>query len=128
LRLAAGHHQQRGFVIGDVGMHGSNDAQVICAGAQMWKDLADFESGLPMSSKLKWGFHQPAGLSLCFQVCTRWTLPIVFGQSGFRVEGVDLRRSTIHKQVDDPFRFWGKHWRFRSQWIVFVCGWNRLGS
>ena len=42
---------------------------------------------------------------------------MVFGEEGFGVEGIDLRRSAVHEEVNDPFGFGGKVGGFGGEGI-----------
>ena len=50
-RVAAIHQQQRRLVVGHVGVHGADHAQVIGAGRQMRKDVADLDAALAVLLK-----------------------------------------------------------------------------
>jgi hypothetical protein len=98
-------------------MHRTDNAQIVRAGTQVWKNLADFKPRLTVARELEWGLHQATRLALRFQISPRWTLPIVFVQRWLGVKSIDLRGPAIHEQMDNPFGPRGKHWATGSQRI-----------
>ena len=99
------HQQQSGFVIGLVGVHGSNDAQVVSAFCNIWKKFADDDAAFAMRSKLEGRRHQSALLATRF---LGNNFAFVLLKIGFGVKRVDMRRPAVHEKKDDPFGFRGE--------------------
>ena len=87
-------------MIRHLGVHGPNDSDVIDVRGGSGEDLTDFYSGLAVFSELKWRRKCRSCLSLCQQVVTDW-LPGKLGQHRLGVESVDMRRSTVQKEMND---------------------------
>ncbi len=102
LGLAAGHHQQRRFMIRNIGMHRTDHTKVIRAAAKVWKQFADFKPRLTMFVKTKRRFHQSARFSLRLFFRSGRPLPIVLRQLRLGIKRIDLARPAIHEQMNDP--------------------------
>ncbi len=115
-RLAAVHQQQRGFVVGHVGMHRADDADVVDVFGRASKQFAHLDAALPMLLKLVGRGERGARLSLGGQIEGQ-LLSVPLGQFWLGVERVDVRRPSVHEQVDDAFRLGGIVGRLRRQRI-----------
>ena len=98
-------HLKRGRgVIGTLGHHGPNHAEVVGALRQMRQKIAHPEPTLAPSSKFKWTLHQGPGLS---EEGVDLSLPghglaIQPGQLGLVVEGVHVTGAPRGIDVQDP--------------------------
>src|SRR5262249_31957564 len=64
-------------------------------------DLADLDAGLATLRELERRLHQPAGATFGLLFQTGWLLAVVLDQRRLGVERIDLRRATVHEEVDD---------------------------
>src|SRR5260370_41353376 len=71
LRLAAIHHVQAGRVIADVGVGGTNDAEIVDLAPDLREDLADFQPALPVLLEAVRRTHQVAGGAVGLDLRTR---------------------------------------------------------
>ena len=104
------HHQQPGDVLGDVGVHRVQQAQLVGVPGDVGKQFADPEATVTMLREAERRFQQAGRLSLGAKIDRRWALSFVLGDQGFRVERVEVGRATIHQQVDDTLGAWGEMW------------------
>ena len=87
-------------MIGHVGFHRANDADVINAGGRLFEELADLDAALPVFLELEG--RSPRGTGLALGVVVDGDLlamPAV--ERGLRIKGVYMRRSAISEDVDD---------------------------
>lgn len=113
------HHQHRGTVNGRIRSHRMNEGDVVCAGAEIWKEIADPLSALAVLLELPARFDDSSLVAMaaategfdfdCFAIHS------VHG--GLIVEGVDLTWTAIHVQEDDVLRFGFEVRLLWSQWI-----------
>ena len=92
-------------MIGDIGVHGADDAEVVGAGGDVGEDVGDFEAALAVALELVWRPHEGAGLAFGAEVFARHGLAMEAVEFGFGVEGVDLGRAAVGEDVDDVFGF-----------------------
>ena len=95
-------------MIGHVGLHRPDHADVVDALAHMREDLADLDPALAVGLELEGRAERSACLPLGTQVAHRQGLAVVLRQLGLGVERVDLRRSAVHEQVDHPLGLGGE--------------------
>ena len=98
------HHEHRRLVIRDVGVHRSNDADVIRATADVREELTHLQPALAVAREREGRLHERAGLALGGHRIARQRLPVVLRQHRLGVEAVDLRQTAVHEQEDDVFR------------------------
>ena len=116
--LAAVHQHQRRLMIGHVGVHRADDAEVVgVRTGGSGEQLADLQTALPVPAKLERRAHGGAGLALGAEVGARQRLSVVLRQQGLGVERVDVRRAAVHEQVDDLLGPGGELGRPRGQGI-----------
>ncbi len=99
--FAAVHQQQRRLVIGHVGVHRANDADVVDAAGGVREQVAHLDTGLAVSLKLERRGEGGAGLAFGAEVGARQQFAGVFRQRRLGIERIDVRRAAVHKQVDD---------------------------
>ena len=92
---AAVHHEQRRFVIRDVGIHGANHAAIVNALTQFGENLADFDAALAAAMKLERRAEEAAGFAFGFEVAGGHGLAAVLLEQRFGVEGIHLRRAAV---------------------------------
>ncbi len=92
---AAIHHEQRRFVIGDVGIHGADDATIVNARTEFGKDFADFDAALAVAVEFERRAEEAAGFALGFEIAGGHGLAAVFLEQRFGVEGIDLRGAAV---------------------------------
>ena len=102
------HHQQPGHVLGQVGVHGVDDAEVVDGLGHVGKELADPAAGLAVALKLEGRLHQALGLAQGLDVHCRRALAVVFLQQRLVVESVHVGDAAVHQQVDHPLGSGGK--------------------
>ena len=88
-------------MVGNIGVHGADDANIIDAGAYRREDLADLQAGLAAFPEGEGRLVKSASLPFGAQPRRRRPLAMLFGEFGFGVEGVDLAGAAIHEQVND---------------------------
>ena len=108
-------------MIWDIGVHRTNDADVIDALTDVRKQIADFDSGFAVLLEFERGHQQAAGLSFRFQIRCRGTLPVILGKRRLRVERIDLRWSAVHEEVNDVLRSGREVSRLWSQRARRIC-------
>ena len=90
-------------------MQALHQAQFINHFGDFREDLTDPLSTFAMLGKAIGTFHQIAGLGkLDSWFLTRIRLAVITAKGRLVVEGVDLRRPTVHEQEDDSFGPGGK--------------------
>ena len=105
-------------MIRDVGMHRANNTDIIDAGSDMRKEVADLDPGFAVLPELKRRHQQAACLSFRLEFRVGWTLPIVLFECRLWVERVHLGGTTIHKQMNDMFGSWSKMRHSGCHWVV----------
>ena len=95
------HHDERGLVVGDFGVDGADDADVVDALADVGEELADFDAALAVALELEGRLHEGAGLALVAEVAAGHGLAVVLGEHGLGVEAVDVRQAAVHEEEDD---------------------------
>ena len=113
--VAAVHQHQGRLVIRHVGLHRSDDANVVDALADIGEDLADLDAALAVLLEFERRAEGRAGLALGPEILGRQFLARVRVEHRLGVEGVDLRRPTVHEQVDHPLRLRRQGGRLRRQ-------------
>lgn len=92
-------------MIGDIGVHGADDAEVVGAGGDVGEDVGDFEAALAVALELVGRPHEGAGLAFGAEVFARHGLAMEAVEFGFGVESVDLGGAAVGEDVDDVFGF-----------------------
>ena len=110
--IAAIHQHQGRLVIGQLGLHRADDRDVVDALADLRKQLADFDAALAVFLKLERRRKRRAGLSLGANIFDGQRFAGVFGQRGFGIERIDMRRPAVEEKVNHPFGFGRKLRRF----------------
>ena len=112
--VAAIHQHQRRFMIGHVGIHRSDDAEVVdVLLGRAGEQLAHLDAAPAVFAECKGRAQRGAGLALGAEIRVRQGLAVVSRQERLGVEGVDLRRPAVHEQVDDLSGLAGELGRFR---------------
>src|SRR5262245_27569568 len=101
-QIAAIHHQQRRLVIRQIRAHRTYDAQIVHAPGDIGIEFADFDAALSVPLKLIWRTKADSGFTFGLEMNRQW-LAVIFREHRLRIEGVHLRRTAVHKQVDDAF-------------------------
>ena len=109
--LAAGHRESAGRVVVDrLGMHGTNHRDVVRNGFHVRQQLAHLNARLaaPLELEFTRGHRKSLlatghrGDTLAVADGVRQVLIEMIGQSWFMIEEINLRRRTIHVQVNQP--------------------------
>src|ERR1044071_7011460 len=104
-----------------IGVHRTQDANVIGELRRVWKEAADRQTTLATGLERKWRLHQmpnrPAIGPNRFHL-SGIRPPVKFGQRRLRVERVHLAGRAIHKQKNDMLRLGEEMCRLWCQWIV----------
>ena len=87
-----------------VGVHRADDAQVIDARRDVWEDLADLDPALAVLAESVGRGEGGPGTAFGAEILARQHLAGVPVERRLGIEGVDVRRPTVHEQVDDAFR------------------------
>ena len=101
LRVAGVHHQHRRLVVRNVGVHRTDEADVVRAFADVREQLADLDAGLAVLLEREGRAHQRAGLAFGGNRAARQRLSVVLVEHRLRIEAVDLRQAAVHEQKDD---------------------------
>ena len=91
-------------MIGHIGMHGTDDAKVVCALGHVREDITNLDPTLSMLGELEGGSITGTCLALGLEVVHGQLFAMILCQEWLGIEGVDLGRSAIHEEVNDPFR------------------------
>ena len=86
--------ERRLDVILIVVFHAPDDAEVVCAIANVWEQITDFDAGLPVPLEVPLGLGQ--------ELILLDSLSAVRNEFGFWVESVNVRNSAAHVQENDP--------------------------
>ena len=109
--LAAGHRKGAGRIVIDrFGVHGTNHRDVVRNGFHVRQQLAHLNARLaaPLELEFTRGHRKPLlatghrGDALAVADGVRQVLIEMIGQSWFMIEEINLRRRTIHVQVNQP--------------------------
>lgn len=92
-------------MIGDVCVHGADDAEVVGAGGDVREDVGDFETALAVALEFVGRPHEGAGLAFGAEVFAWHGLAVEAVEFRFGVEGVDLGGAAVGEDVDDVFGF-----------------------
>ena len=95
-------------MIGDIGGHGADDAEVIGVLGGVMEEFADFEAAFTVAGEFEGRAEGGAGGSFCFESVEGDRFAVLFREFRFWIEGVDLGGAAIHEEVDDAFCFWGE--------------------
>src|SRR4051812_16097524 len=97
-------------------MHRADDAQVINARrSRLSEQLTDFDPALAVLVKLERRFEGTARLAFGTQRQARKRFAMIFFETWFGIERVDLRRPAIHKEMDHSLGLRGQWSGLRSQ-------------
>ena len=87
-------------MVGDIGMHRADHADLVDHLRGVAKKLADLDAALTVLPEAERRLHGRAGLALGGELGGHG-LAVVPGQHRLRIEGVNVRRPAVCKQVDD---------------------------
>ena len=106
--VTAVHQHQAWFMVWDFSFHAIDDADVIDAAADIFKDLTDINAALAVALECKGAWEEGTGFALGLDA-TAWDgLACVLGEVWLVVKGVEVAWPAIHEQLDDAFSLWGK--------------------
>src|SRR5690606_40242727 len=106
--VATVEQQKRRLVVRHVGMHRTDDGDVVDRLGRVVKQLAYLDATLTVVAELERGGHHRPGGALGAEVASGNGLPCHLVKQRLVVERVDMRRATIHEEVNYPFRLGGK--------------------
>jgi hypothetical protein len=95
-------------MIGHLGLYRPDHANVVDAFADLGKNVADFDSALPVLLKSERGAHQVPGLGFGHERSAGHRLAIVLGQHRLGIERIHLGDSAVHEQEDHVFCLGGE--------------------
>ena len=122
-RVSAVHQQDRRYMVGHVGLHGTDHRDVVDALPDVGKNLTDFDPALTVALELEGRPHHGTGSAFGDQVHAPGEfLAVVFVEGRFVVEGIDVGRTAAQEQVNHAFGLGGKVWLPRRQRGVEVAG------
>ena len=113
--VAAVHQHQRRLVVGHVGVHRADHADVVDHAAAVWANSS--LTSMPLWPYFWNGTASAAPRRSCAR-CAGWArqrLAVVLVEQRLGVERVDVRRPAVHEQVDDPLGLAGEVRRLRGQ-------------
>ena len=96
LCISSVHLGHRAWVDGLVAMHGANQAHLIGVLAQFWEKLRDPQAALAALRKLPRRWHQLRRVIPPF-------FPFIVRQLRLVIKRIDMRRSSLHAQEQNPF-------------------------
>ncbi len=109
-------------MIWDIGVHRTDDADVIDAASHLRENLTDLDPRFAHRVEGERRTHQGACFAFGFPVCQLGLISVMFGEFGFWVEGVDLRWAAIHEQVNQTFCLRAEMGLARGEWGGGRCG------
>ena len=127
--VAAVHHEQRRLVIGTLGEHGADDAEVVGMASPSLAKISLIS--MPLLSVLaerERRLEQIAGLALGLEVPAGQRLAVELVEHRLGVEGVDLRRPAVEEKEDDVFGLGREVRRFGASGFMGGEGWRRRVS
>jgi hypothetical protein len=89
-------------MVGDLGIHGTDDGDVIDVLGGTLEEFADREAGFTVVSEAEWGGKASAGAAFCEEVVGDGAV-LEAAQCGFGVEGIDVGGPAIQEEVNDAF-------------------------
>ena len=98
--VAAIHEHQARLMVGHLSMHRADHRQPIGVAGELREDVADLEAALAMAGKAEGGRQRRSGLPFG-RKADRGGLVGIFRQRRLGIEGVDLRRAAVQKNMDD---------------------------
>ncbi len=134
--VAAVHQHERWLVIGHVGIHRADDAQVVdMLSRRAGEEITHFDAALAILPEGEGRAQGCAGLALGAQVGRGKRLAVVLRQQWLGIECVDVRRTAVHEEVDNLLCLRGKvrrlrcHGAERSGWLhVRACAAGSTGQ
>ena len=105
-------------MIGDVGVHRADDAEVIGPVTDLGEDLAHFQAALPATAKFERRAHQAARLALGLRRTARHRLPVIARQHRFGIERIHLRHAAIHEEKNDALDLGREVRLFRGERVI----------
>ena len=115
-RLAAVHQHQRRLVVGHVGVHRADDADVVDACSAMCGKISLTSMPLwPYFLNLNGDVKHAPVLRSVGRLAVRQRLAVVLRQHRLGIEGIDVRRAAVHEEEDDALGLAGKRRRFGRQ-------------
>ncbi len=100
-------------MIRHVGMHRTDDAQVVGQFTDVLEDLGNFQPALAVLLECEGRLERRACLAFGGPI-GRDRLAVVLGEHRLGVERIDMRRPAVHEQMHDPFCLAGKLRRLRQ--------------
>ena len=102
LDVARVHLQQRRLVVRHVGLHRANDAAIVNYPPEVRQRLAHFNAAPAAGMEFVRRRHKARAFALLVEFAGG-LLAFVFVQRGLGIERVNLRRSAVQKEENDPF-------------------------
>ena len=96
------HLNERGLVIGNIGVHRTNDAAIIDDAGKVGKGFANFDAALAALLEFEGRGHETCTGAL-FVECAVRLLAFVFFKSRFGIESIDVRWATVEKEENGAF-------------------------
>ena len=115
--VAAIHQHQGRLVIGNIGVHRTDNADIIDAAGRPGEQFADLDAVLAVALELVRRTHGAGGLAFGAQVRRRQRLAVELVEGRLGIEGIDVRRAAVHEQMHDAPRLRGEVRRLRRQRI-----------
>ncbi len=112
--VATVHEEERGLVIRHVGVHGTDHAEIVRHGPDVRKQFGDLQAALAIVPELEWRLPGGPGGTLGPEHLGQF-LAVQPGEFRFGIEGVEVRRSAIHEEVNDVPGLAGELGRSRSE-------------
>ena len=100
-------------MVGHVGVHGTDNTHIIDVSRSFCEEFANFSTALTGLLKPEGRPHGCAGFSFSAKTRRRKRFPMILVQHRFWIEGIDLRRSTVHEQMHNALCLGSKVRRFR---------------
>jgi len=97
------HQEQGGAVVGVVGVHRADDAEVVDVPGRVRQQLADRQAALAAGLKLVRHRHAAAGGIFRAEIDFLRPLPRELVESRLGIEKVPLKRPAVHEELNDPF-------------------------
>src|SRR6266576_3412522 len=92
-------------MVWNVRLHRADDGDIVYAFGYLWKQVAHFNTALPVFFELERRWKRRPRLALGRQIFHRKQLPRVFIERRFRIESIYMRGAAIGKNMDNAFCF-----------------------
>jgi hypothetical protein len=95
-------------VVGNIGVHRTDDGDIVDAGCDMREKVTDFNAAFSIFLEGKGRPESGPGFAFGRQIRLGERLAMKLVEHRLGIEGIDVRRAAIHEEMDDALRLGGK--------------------